>query len=76
MAHTVMTALFEKPAKAWSESTRPVIASAASTSRATRSILITSLMNRISDTTRMPRTSAISKLMLRKNTLRFGVQYA
>ena len=64
IAQTVITALLEKPANAWLESTRPVTARAPSTSNATRSIRMISLMNRISEIARIPSTSAISSVML------------
>ena len=63
IAQTVMTALLLKPAKACEESTRPVTASAPRTRSATRSMRMTSLMNRTSEIARMPRTSAISRVM-------------
>ena len=53
MAQTVMTALLLKPANAWSAVTRPVIASVPRTSSATRSMRMTSLINRTSETARM-----------------------
>ena len=63
IAHTVMTALLLKPANASLESTRPVTARVPSTSNATTSIRITSLIKRISETTNMPRTIAISNVI-------------
>ena len=65
IAQTVMTALLLKPAKASLALTRPDTASAQSTSKATRSIRMTSLTKRISDMARMPRTSAISSVINR-----------
>ena len=64
MAQTVITALLEKPANAWSGETRPVMASAPSTIRATTSMRMSSLTNRMSDIARMPRTIAMSPVML------------
>ena len=60
IAQTVMTALLLKPANASSGVTWPAMASAPSTISATTSMRITSLMNRISDTIRIPRTIAMS----------------
>ena len=63
MAQTVITALLLKPAKAWFESTSPVMASAPSTRSATTSMRMTSLINKTSEIARMPSTSAISKVI-------------
>src|SRR6056297_1194715 len=63
MAHTVITAVLEKPLKASSGETSPVIASVPSTSSATTSMRIHSPMNRTRAAARMARTSAISKVM-------------
>ena len=65
MAQTVMTALLLNPANAPAVDTSPVTASEQSTSRATRSMRMTSLIKRISEMARMPRTRAISNVMNR-----------
>ena len=63
IAQTVMTALLLNPANACGGVNRPDTASVPSTSNATRSILMTSLTKSISDTARMPRTIAISRVI-------------
>src|SRR6056297_95586 len=63
IAQTVITAVLEKPLKASSGATRPVIASVPSTSRATTSMRIHSPMNRTRAAARMARTRAISNVM-------------
>ncbi len=63
IAQTVITALLLKPANVPSASTRPVIASVQSTRSATRSMRMTSLTKRTSDTPRMTRTMKISTVI-------------
>ena len=63
MAQTVITALLLNPAKACVESTNPEVAKVPSTSNATTSIRTISLIKRINEIIRIPKTSPISSVI-------------